>query len=177
MKTYIVFLRGVNVSGKNLIKMTDLKQYLSSGGFEKVTTYIQSGNIVVQSNLKKTEAEKKIREIILKHFELSISVFVLSADEVEQALKNNPFATDVEPNKVFFTFLNAVPDEVLVDKLSTIDFGKEKFKLIDKLLFFYVPEGMGKSKMNNNFFEKKLKVIATGRNLNTVKKMLELAQQ
>lgn len=174
MKTYIIFLRGVNVSGKNLIKMADLKEYLTLNGFANVSTYIQSGNIVVQSALDKTGIEKHIREIILKYFELSISVFVLSVDEVEQSLKNNPFVTDVEPNKVFFTFLNVVPDEVLVDKLSVIDFGREKFKIIDKVLYFYVPEGMGKSKMNNNFFEKKLKVIATGRNLNTMRKMLEL---
>ncbi|HLW61794.1 MAG TPA: DUF1697 domain-containing protein [Flavobacterium sp.] len=177
METYIVFLRGVNVSGKNLIKMADLKQYLSSGGFEKAATYIQSGNIVVQSNLKKTEAEKNIRAIILKHFEFSIPVFVLTVDEVVQALKNNPFPKDAEPNKVFFTFLEAVPDATLINKLSEIDFGTEVFKIIDKLLYFYVPEGMGKSKMNNNFFEKKLKVTATGRNLNTVRKMLELTQK
>src|SRR5690606_29339973 len=109
---------GVNVSGKNRIKMADLKQYLSSSGFEKAVTYIQSGNIVVQSDLEKNEAEKKIREIILKHFELSIPVFVLTIDEVVQALKNNPFPADAEPNKIFFTFLDAVPDAILINKLS-----------------------------------------------------------
>src|SRR5690554_4980864 len=150
MKTYIIFLRGVNVSGKNLIKMAELKQYLTLNGFTNVSTYIQSGNIVVQSDLDKKGVEKHTGEIILKHFDLSVPVFVLSADEVAQALKNNPFTTDAEPNKVFFTFLNAVPDEILVNELSVIDFGTEVFKIMDKLLYFYVPEGMGKSKMNRS---------------------------
>src|SRR5690554_4159775 len=177
MKTYIIFLRGVNVSGKNLIKMAELKQYLTLNGFTNVSTYIQSGNIVVQSDLDKKGVEKHIEEIILKHFDLSVPVFVSSADEVAQALKNILFTTDAELNKECITFMNAVTDEILVNELSVIDFGTEVFKIMDKLLYYYVPEGMGKSKMNNNFFEKKLKVIATGRNLNTVRKMLELSQQ
>src|SRR5690554_8211678 len=118
MKTYIIFLRGVNVSGKNLIKMAELKQYLTLNGFTNVSTYIQSGNIVVQSDLDKKGVEKHIGEIILKHFDIAVPVIDLYADEVAQAFKNNPLASDVDPNNSLFTFINVVPDEFVINELS-----------------------------------------------------------
>lgn len=97
--------------------------------------------------------------------------------EIETALQNNPFTQNIEPNKLFFTFLNEEPAKELLANLSAVDFGKDQFKVIDKVLYFYLPEGMSNSKLNNNFFEKKLKETATGRNLNTIHKLIDLAKK
>lgn len=176
MKTYVVLLRGVNVSGKNIIKMAILKTVLIDNDFKNVTTYIQSGNIILSSDLEKDVVEKKIQQLIDDHFQLQISVFCLDLQEMEVALKNNPFTDNIEPNKLFFTFLNEEPAVDLLADLQKIDFATDQFKVIDKVLYFYLPKGMANSKLNNNFFEKKLKVTATGRNLNTIHKLINLVK-
>lgn len=176
MKTYIVLLRGVNVSGKNIIKMADLKTVLNDNGFKNVSTYIQSGNIILSSDLQKDDVKSKVQQLINAHFQLQIAVFCFDLKEMETALQNNPFTDNIEPNKLFFTFLNEEPSADLLADLSAIDFAKDQFKVIDKVLYFYLPEGMSNSKLNNNFFEKKLKVTATGRNLNTIHKLIDLAK-
>lgn len=173
MQKFVVFLRGINVSGKNIIKMEELKKQLSAVGFQNVFTYIQSGNIVLDAAYGKEETELKISEVITKEFQLSIPVFILSSEDLKQALENNPFSFETEPNKLFFTFIKGEIDAELLEKLRQQDHGREVFRLKDNVLYFYLPEGMAKSIMNNNYFEKKLKITATGRNLNTVRKMIE----
>lgn len=176
MKTYIVLLRGVNVSGKNIVKMEVLKNILIDNDFKNVTTYIQSGNIILSSDLEKDVVATKVQQLIFDHFQLQIAVFCLYLNEMENALQNNPFTDNIEPNKLFFTFLNEEPSVDLLADLQTIDFANDQFKVIDKVLYFYLPNGMSNSKLNNNFFEKKLKVTATGRNLNTIHKLIDLAK-
>lgn len=176
MKTYIVLLRGVNVSGKNIVKMAILKDLLIKNSFKNVTTYIQSGNIILSSDLEKDVIATKVQQLIFDHFQLQIAVFCLDLNEMETALKNNPFTDNIEPNKLFFTFLNEEPSVDLLADLAKIDFANDQFKVIDKVLYFYLPNGMSNSKLNNNFFEKKLKVTATGRNLNTMHKLIDLAK-
>ena len=176
MKTYIVLLRGVNVSGKNIIKMAVLKKVLIDNDFKNVTTYIQSGNIVLSSDLSKEAVSKKIQQLINDHFQLQITVFCLDLNEMETALQNSSFTDNIEPNKLFFTFLKEEPAVDLLADLGKIDFANDQFKVIDKVLYFYLPKGMANSKLNNNFFEKKLKVTATGRNLNTIHKLIDLAK-
>lgn len=176
MKTYIVLLRGVNVSGKNIVKMAVLKAVLIDNDFKNVTTYIQSGNIILSSDSEKDVVATKVQQLIHDHFQLQISVFCLNLQEMETALQNNPFTENIEPNKLFFTFLNEEPAADLLADLEKIDFANDQFKVIDKVLYFYLLNGMSNSKLNNNFFEQKLKVTATGRNLNTINKLIDLAK-
>ena len=176
MKTYVVLLRGVNVSGKNIIKMAVLKEILIDNNFKNATTYIQSGNIILSSDLSKEAVSNKIQQLIIDHFQLQIAVFCLDLNEMETALQNNPFIENIEPNKLFFTFLNEEPAADFLADLEKIDYATDQFKVIDKVLYFYLPNGMSNSKLSNNFFEKKLKVTATGRNLNTIHKLIDLAK-
>ncbi|MBN9293223.1 MAG: DUF1697 domain-containing protein [Flavobacteriia bacterium] len=171
---FVVFLRGINVSGKNIIKMEELKKQLSAAGFSEVLTYIQSGNIVFNSLYNKEETERKVSELIKERFQLDIPVFVLSSEDLTQALANNPFSADSEPSKLFFTFLKGELSSELLEKLRQQDHGEGVFHLEGNVLYFYLPEGMARSIMNNNYFEKKLKITATGRNLNTVNKMMSM---
>lgn len=177
MNTYIVLLRGINVSGKNIIKMAVLKELLAYKGFGNVVTYIQSGNIVLESIMERDEVRQNIRTLISEHFGWDISVFVLTFQEVQEALYHNPFPETAEPNRVFVTFLDKEPDAGATDGLTAMDFGPDEFKIVAGVLYFHLPGGMAQSKMNNNFFEKKLRVTATGRNLNTVRKLIELAKK
>ena len=176
MQTFVVLLRAVNVSGKNIIKMAELRSALISAGFEQVSTYIQSGNIILRSNSKKQQVRDAIKELIDHQFGVKTEAFVLTLTELETALRYHPFDSSCEPNKVFVTFLSDIPGEDLLENLKKADHGAEAFEVNNKVLYFHVPDGMAKAKMNNNYFEQKLKVVATGRNLNTVRKLIELAK-
>lgn len=155
--------------------MSELVNVLSQDGFENVKTYIQSGNIILESPLKQTQVKDEVQKLIKKHFELTITVFVLTSKELIQIAENNPFIKKDEKNKVFITLLESEPNAELIEKMEAIDFGEEEYFIDKDILYFYVPNGMSNSKLNNTFIENKLKVKATGRNLNTMNKLLDLA--
>ncbi len=175
MQQYIVFLRAVNVSGKNIIKMQELKAALQAAGFEEVQSYIQSGNLVLKSRSKAPAVRLQIKELIATEFNLAIEVFVKNRDFVQQALVHCPYGPECAPNRVFITFLDRKPDAALLEALQSVDHKEEVFAVWEDVLYFYLPEGMAKAKMGNPYFESKLKLKATGRNVNTINKMLELA--
>ena len=114
-----------------------------------------------------------IFDAIHKHYGFEVPNLILSPIAIETALKKNPFK-DID--KMYFTFLAETPTKENIEKLHTYSFDEEYYELIDKVVYFHCPNGAGRAKMSNNFFENKLKVIATSRNLNTTKKLLEMAK-
>ncbi|NQD70565.1 DUF1697 domain-containing protein [Sphingobacterium shayense] len=174
--TYIILLRAVNVSGKNIIKMADLKAVLINAGFTNVLTYIQSGNIILDAFASSEEVQHKIQHLLKESFELDIKVFVRNNEQLQSIVQNIPSRQPIEPNKLYITFIDKTPSKNAIDTLSKIDFAPEWFFLDNSTLYFYLPNGAAKTKLSNSFFERKLQVNATGRNLNTVKKLIELSQ-
>ena len=174
MSIFISILRGINVSGQKKIKMADLKSLYESLGFKNVQTYIQSGNVVFEyKDAAATELQQMIFNAIQKHYDFEVPNLILSPTEIETALKKNPFK-DID--KMYFTFLADTPIKENIEKLYTYSFDEEYYELIEKVVYFHCPNGAGRAKMSNNFFENKLKVMATSRNLNTTKKLLEMAK-
>jgi uncharacterized protein (DUF1697 family) len=174
MAKYIVLLRGINVSGKNVIKMAALKEALFYSGFEDVQTYIQSGNVILLSPEGIEAVKTKVYKLLQEKFSLDVEVFVFTMPQLQSALDKMPFPKDLPGNRVFITFLSEVPDTALVADLAALDHGAEVYYLDGNVLYFYLPDGMAKSKMNNNYFERKLGLAATGRNVNTVRKLLSM---
>ena len=172
MKTYIVLLRGINVSGKNKLPMADLRNLLNELGFQNVKTYIQSGNIILTSDESKTTICKKIKDGIATKFGYDVPVITRTISEWKKAIKNYPFPTENE-KIVGFSFLNKVPEATTID-IKNI--GEDKYKIDNDVVYLNCPSGFGKTKLTNNSIEKKLNVIATTRNLRTTLKLLELAK-
>ena len=180
MNTYIAILRGINVSGQKKIKMADLKQYVEEAGLEQVRTYIQSGNIVFTSSSNSAEAHKAtIENVILKRYAFEVPTLIKTSSQLEYVLKKNPFlknpANDVD--RMYITFLANVPDADRARALEEYDFPPEEYVLDGDIIFGYSPLGYGKARMNNNFFEHKLKVIATTRNWKTVNVLFSMAAE
>ena len=169
---FIIILRGINVSGKNKLPMQALRDVLTSLKFENVKTYIQSGNIVLKSEKNKKEIALIIKEGIQNQFGYDVPVLVRTIEEWEKAIANNPYKA-VEPKQQYFTFLSEVPEITTFD----IDAKNDEFTVIDDVVYVNAVGGYGKTKLSNNFLEKKLKVIATTRNLKTTLKLLELAKE
>ena len=176
METYIALLRGINVSGQKKIKMVELKDHLAELSLENVRTYVQSGNVLFQhERTDPADLAELIKQKILQKYGFEVVVFVKTVDDLVTILDHNPFQ-DKDLTRLYMTFLSQEPDPTLLQKLKTIDHHPEEFVLRGKDVYFFSPHGYGKAKMNNNFFENKLKVAATTRNWKTVNKLVELAK-
>lgn len=174
MKPYIALLRGLNVGGRGIIKMIDLKLLFESLDFVGVTTYIQSGNVIFSS-----EREKNLGQLISGEIEklygFKVPVLVKEISEMEVIFDACPFPEEKKESS-FFTFLDSNPSEKLLEESRALSFPDEEFFITDNCIYFFSEKGYNKVKGNNNFFEKKLKVSATTRNYNTVAKLLELSK-
>lgn len=173
MKKYVVLLRGINVSGKNILPMSDLRQILNDLDFQNVQTYIQSGNIILESELSQVLICERIKKAILDKFGYEIPVIGRTIEEWEKVIEQYPFSTANE-KIVAFTFLDRIIES---KEIQINNKGADEFKLNKDVVYVYCPNGFGKSKITNNVFEKKLQVNATTRNLRTALKLLELATQ
>lgn len=177
MPKYIVLLRGINVSGQKKIKMAELRSHLAELEYSEVETYIQSGNIILKSDIhEKNEIQKSIKSLITDKYGFDVEVFVKTPADLQYVLENNPFINErnLDIERIYYTFLEKEPDITNVQKLAEYSFPPEEYILDGVNLFFYSPDGYGRAKMNNNFFENKLKVFATTRNWKTVKKLYDM---
>lgn len=177
MQTYVAFLRGINVSGQKLIKMADLREYLKELSFLNVKTYIQSGNIVFNSPLSDgNKLANQIASLIEEKYSFDVPVMVKTNTEMKDIFENNPFLPehDSDINYLLVTMLSKQPDEAMVSELKAYANFGEQYIHRGKELYLYFPNGYGRSKLSNNFVEKKLGISATTRNWKTITKMVEM---
>ena len=175
MITYIALLRGINVGGHKKILMADLRILFEKLGYENVQTYIQSGNVVFKSIEENTEdLESKIKVQILEQYGFEVSVLVKTHSEIKNILSYCPFSEDKKV-KSYFIILHSIPDEELVESTQEIKYPNEEFHITNSCVYIYYSLGSGKAKCGTNFFEKKLKVSATARNYNTIKKLVSIS--
>jgi len=178
MPVIISMLRGVNVGAHNRIKMDALRSLYASLKLEDPQTYVQSGNVIFRAKEKPTpQLARKIQAAIEKTFKIKPEIILRTADDFRAALAINPFAQrkDVEPGKLLITFLADAPSPEAQSKLDAFKSLPEELHLLGRELYIYFPNGAGKSKLPWAQVEKFLKVPGTARNLNSVMKMLEIA--
>jgi uncharacterized protein (DUF1697 family) len=180
MTTYIAILRGINVSGQKLIKMDALRKSFENLGFHKITTYVQSGNVVFTG--KEAEPDvlaQTITRQINKDFGFDVPVIVLTIDSLKQIIGRNPFLKDSNKDTAFLhvTFLSAKPQKINFNTIEEKKLNGEAISFTDNAIYLYCPNGYGKSKLNNSFLETKLKVGATTRNWKTTNELLNIAQK
>lgn len=182
MPVYLALLRGINVSGKKIIKMEDLRKLMGDAGYTNVKTYIQSGNIVFESTEKsKGILAKAIEVLITEHYGFDVTVFVTDKTAVEQAIDNNPLieGREEEPSgfkKLYVTFLSDAPTPENMEKLSQAPIGDDLIALVGDILYFKLESKASDSKLSNNLIESKLKLKATTRNWNTTLKLLAMME-
>jgi len=177
METFISVLRGINVSGQKKILMADLKELYAALNFKNVTTYIQSGNVVfnTDSSLSNQELAKEIEKAIQQKYSFAVPVIIRRAPELAQIIAANPFLADSSIDKLHVTFLAEIPQESNVGKLNTFYYPPDQFEVIGQEVYLHIPERYGDTKLSNSFFETKLKVSATTRNWKTVQQLNQMA--
>ncbi|MEM9678803.1 MAG: DUF1697 domain-containing protein, partial [Bacteroidota bacterium] len=126
MKTYIVLLRGINVGGHKKILMADLRQLLADSGFENVQTYIQSGNIILNSDHAAKQVEEVIADAIKEHYGFEVPVLVIQPNNIKTILDDYPFR-DEKITKSYFSLLFDEPDDRLINELNQLIYPDEEF--------------------------------------------------
>ena len=181
MKVYISFLRGVNMTGHNSIRMTDLADLYRKLGFKDAETYIQSGNVIFGSDggLNESELGLKIEMGILERFNYKVPVMLRTSQELTDLFTSNPFLEEprFDPSKMAVIFLHDAPSDNQLQKVANVDYPPDKFKIIGREIYIYCPNGFGRTKIYTNFFEKKMKVSGTGRNWNTITTILNMSEK
>lgn len=180
MTKHLALLRGINVSGHNMIKMEALKTALEAVGFTNVVTYIQSGNVFVE-----TEEESsfgvgfKIKQEIFKTFGHEVPVIVIGKNDLELCFKNNPFLKqkDVDTKKLYVAFISKELSSSAINELKISQFKPDEAVIDGNRIFIKYDIGAGKTRLDQKYIEKKLNVTATIRNWNTVTKLLEMYEE
>ena len=174
METLIALFRGINVGGRNILPMQELKSVLESHGLEEVSTYIQSGNVVFRAGESKDSLAESIRDTLDARFGFRPELMLLTQAELDEAISGNPFPEgDAEPKTVHLTFLAEIPSDPALDALEAVRTPSERFALCGQVFYLHAPGGIGRSKLAAKV-ERALGVPCTSRNWRTVKKLQEM---
>ncbi len=164
------------MSGHHIIKMIDLKSLLARSEFINVSTYLQSGNLIFQSEVENHQKlEVLISDIIKEHYAYDIKVKVFDKEAFQTSYLNNPFLSNSETDlkKLYYLHVLGEPNRSDFDKIRLNDRFSEEMVLIKDTIYVYYSDGYGRSKLSGAFFEKSLKLAITARNNNTMKNLLE----
>lgn len=176
MTSYIVLLKGINVGGHKKVPMADLRDLLTTSRFENVQTYIQSGNVILESTDKDiAKIESDITAAILKQFGFEVSVLAKTRKNLKRIFVDCPFSEEKKKTS-YFIMLHNMPDDELVKIASEKVYEGEEYHIINDCIYFYCEKGFGQAKFNANYFERKLNTFATARNYNTMLKLLSLSE-
>ncbi len=172
MPTFVSLLRGVNVSGKRPLPMADLAGLCERLGFEKIRTYLQSGNVVFCA--KAAAEAARLGPAICGELQADVPVLTLSARTFRAIVEANPLVgkPGIDPAFLHATLLFGPVKAAPADPPAS---GGEQMAFVKGHLFLYCPHGYGRTKLNNAYFERRLKVPATTRNWKTMLALAEMA--
>ena len=180
MPRYVALLRGINVGGNTMIKMGELRAMFEALGFERVASYINSGNLAFDSVSSKgstheTSIVHLIESAILETFGKPVRVMVRTQPDIERVLAGNPYEGEFASHKeMHVLFLN---EELSADKaalLHELAPQQERFTIVGREVYCHLPSGVADSFLGRGQFEKKLQVAVTARNWRTVERLATL---
>lgn len=182
MTTYIALLRGINVGGKNIIKMAELKRVFETIGLCEVKTYIQSGNVLFKSNEQEEFLRKIIEHEIGVAFGFSVTVMLRTAAELYRIIENCPFSKDEiseaeyssEGESLYVSLLSNAPSQEKIELLNNYRNESEDYRVLGREVFLLFRHSIRNSKLANNLH--KLEEPATMRNWKTINKLAVLAK-
>jgi uncharacterized protein (DUF1697 family) len=180
MSVFVAMLRGVNVGGHQKLSMEALKTLCEGLGLRDVRTYIQSGNVVFREDSGDPLAlSRKMADGIQRKFGFRPEVIVRTASDLRKAISNNPFAgrPEVAPNQLLVVFMASAPTKQAQERVLALPCEPEELHFRGRELFVFYPNGMARPKIPTARIEKLIETASTGRNLNTVNKLLAMAEE
>jgi len=178
MARHVVLLRGINVGPHNRIAMPTLRGVLSDAGFEGVRTYVQSGNVLLDSPDSPAVVAERTERLITEELGLSIAAVTRSRDELAAVVEHNPLTQWADnPKRYQVSFLSGEIEPDTVRKLAEIATESERFAAHGRELYAWFPDGVARSKLSNRLAGTSLGVTVTSRNWTTVTTLLSLADE
>jgi uncharacterized protein (DUF1697 family) len=174
---YASVLRAVNVGGARSVKMAELRRVYESLGLRNVESYVQSGNVVFSSDSDdRARVAQEIASAVADTFGLEdVDILIRTRTDLEQLVRDNPFLDQgVDPSTLHVTFLAATPSPARLADVDASAYAPDAFAPGPEAVYLHCPNGYGRTKLNNAFFERALGVRATTRNWRTVNKLLDL---
>ncbi len=169
-----VLLRGVNVGRAKRIAMSDFAALLGDLGVTDVRTLLNSGNAVGTSDLAPTRLAPAVGSAIEERLGFTCDVVVRTREEVAAVVAHDPLAkVATDPSRYLVVFLSASPTEAAVATLSALDLAPEEWVLEGRELYLWMPAGVAESAMSKHLAKGVLGVTWTGRNVATVRKILD----
>jgi uncharacterized protein (DUF1697 family) len=176
---HVAFLRAINLAGKNTVAMADLRAMVESHGHRKAQTLLNSGNVVFECAGRRECAamERAFESAAEKAFGFAPDFFIRTADEMAAVVAGNPFPkeADRDPGHLLVVFLKDAPEPAAAKALQAAIAGREVVRVKGRHAYIYYPDGVGRSKLTAALIEKHLGTRGTGRNWNTVLKMVSVA--
>jgi uncharacterized protein (DUF1697 family) len=173
-----VLLRGVNLGSRNRVAMPSLREELAAAGFEHVSTYLQSGNVVLCSAAPGEQLAGRVKRLLAERFELDVVVIVRTRDQLAEVVARDPLGEAAhDPKRYQVSFLEREPDRALVDRVAALAADSERLVAIGRELYAWHPAGIARSKLSAALAAPSLGIAATARNWSTVTSLLELADE
>ena len=176
MARYVALLRGINVSGRSIIPMADLKRVAVDLGHDEVSTYIQTGNVLFTAE-KGDEAElgRSLEAAVRERFGHDVTVMVRTPAELDAVIAGNPFLDRQDDlTKLLVTFLSEPPAAKAVTAIESWSRSNDEAVVRGRDVYLHTPDGYGRSKLTNPDVERVLGVPGTTRNWKSVLKLREL---
>ena len=176
MPTYVALLRSVNVAGHGRLSMVDLQQTFVTLGHSHVSTYIQTGNVLFRSPSKSIPKLALVIEQQLRlDFGSAPAVILRTVPDLTRVVAASPFAKQgADPSRHHVTFLAEAPSPERLAAFKAPPSGRDELVIIDQEVYVHTPDGYGNSKLTGALLERRLGVLTTTRNWNTVTKLCEL---
>ena len=182
MTVYIALLRGINVGGKNMIKMAELKRMFQNIGLGRVQTYIQSGNVLFESDAEEEPLRRRIEQEIEATFGFSVTVILRTSGELEQIIEQCPFteeavteaAATAQGESLYVSLMPEAPSPEAVEKLRAFKSDREEYRVIGREVYLLFRDSIRNSKLASSL--PKLNVPGTVRNWRTISKLALLAK-
>lgn len=172
---YVALLRGLNVGAHNRITMKDLLTVFEAVGCKRLETFIQSGNVLFDASAALIRrVPGLVAEKLKEDFDINSPVILRDAKEFPGVVKNNPFLRRGDVGTLHVGFLASTPEPARVKALDPKRSPPDEFEVKGREVYFHFPNGLGRSKLTNLWFDKELATLSTVRNWNTV---LELAKR
>ena len=177
MRTHVALLKGINVGGKNLLKMADLRQMFADLGMESVETLLQSGNVVFGcSGMSLVELGALFEKEASTRLGINVRFFVRTLDQMDEIVRDNPFTAEAlaDPSHLLVHFMGAVPLQFDIERVQAAVSGPEKIQAGHCHLYVVYPDGIGTSTIARTPGWNRLTADGTARNWNTVLKLVSL---
>jgi uncharacterized protein (DUF1697 family) len=175
MAVYIALVRGINVGRHRRVSMADLRDAFAAAGVDNATTYLQSGNVHLESRLSAAKLAPKLEKELERRLGLDVSIFVRTRAQLARLVERNPFADESDAKKVHVAFLESAPQRTRARNLDPERVAPDEFRVVAREIYLHYPNGYGRSKLTNDYLEKQLGVRSTLRNWKTVTALAELA--